>query len=1109
MASSTGISIPCYWPHCQQMTHDMRRLAEHIQKQHKVTEGFGCRHCGFKHSSREVTQSHISVEHQEQENPPAAASALAHYYRRRYKERNAHLLNIPDAAFWQRGAKGGKRACSEEGRCPECDVNITPYNKTNIIRHLRQNHCIVIDIDSTRLLQRHSNREIADIPADVYPTSVHAEDVDLSDIDEHEDAGIIDDGHFDNEVMDWDQIQVDQPLGTNKESGESAPLNGTATLDTPAPCPILSPKAQSTYTRDTFLSCLKEGSILNIKNALGMNETRTFNGRQYRVRRDAPINSILDSKEIVCALLTNSGWHCQVPQCGASIDEIFAIDLHLDAHGGINLTEWYCGDLSCEDGSEKVFNNREDFNFHITTDHQGSSYSFTALRRVPKTEVLVARLAKQLRLEHTTTQPSASEDEHIEATAIARKETSTTIRQDTMDKDASDESDDEDALVKQEDHAWAQLRRFFNAGVASRSEAESGSEDDNALSEDREFRRHCNDRYVCLSDKPKQGLVPVIHPPNYLVETLTSIQCMTKEDAKDYLITYCKFCRLLGTNDPNAVRRALGLPSHERREAEDACQRQDSPSQGRGRSGVIQGHGHSHVSQPTTRYHISCPWPGCEYVVHIRSFTTRSRDHGSARYSISVHVLAHHLSCVWQCPEEDCAYCVYRLPWRLERHRLNCHVGSPLQCGHQNCNKVLVDQPLLSRGHTVYWTLQSHHEFHFNQHLRSLQKQVSTAKAETSTEDQNAQRHLPSTTKYLEQFRGKSSLYLTGPRQSYRRSCNHQILAQHHIEPEDISIQGSMACTGFWYWNRHYPCADSVSLHLGTTMLIFVPSLLLFTVAPTCDFCVHAMSLISRYIASLPLPLHFGLKLAEGRQRIGIGSSISDHSSFLRVVQAQRLLIPPMAERYRWMREFCPEKIFIVDFESVRRSERGLPLRLVEITVRNGNNDVIVSCIINNSGTTNEAYEEELKTSGYTDPLSFHSARRIRGSPAERFPSNAKTPKEIIDILRRAGLSPHCLWVEYSMMLFDRKCMETLIKEAGLSADGILPPHERCWTVVQDFARSLPGLASYQLGRVLKLINPGNPHLHNLHRSESDTAVLHDLLERWLFLYGRLRETRC
>ncbi|KAI1620280.1 hypothetical protein EDD37DRAFT_653878 [Exophiala viscosa] len=715
----------------------MRRLAEHIQKQHKVTEGFGCRHCGFKHSSREVTQSHISVEHQEQENPPAAASALAHYYRRRYKERNAHLLNIPDAAFWQRGAKGGKRACSEEGRCPECDVNITPYNKTNIIRHLRQNHCIVIDIDSTRLLQRHSNREIADIPADVYPTSVHAEDVDLSDIDEHEDAGIIDDGHFDNEVMDWDQIQVDQPLGTNKESGESAPLNGTATLDTPAPCPILSPKAQSTYTRDTFLSCLKEGSILNIKNALGMNETRTFNGRQYRVRRDAPINSILDSKEIVCALLTNS------------------------------------------DGSEKVFNNREDFNFHITTDHQGSSYSFTALRRVPKTEVLVARLAKQLRLEHTTTQPSASEDEHIEATAIARKETSTTIRQDTMDKDASDESDDEDALVKQEDHAWAQLRRFFNAGVASRSEAESGSEDDNALSEDREFRRHCNDRYVCLSDKPKQGLVPVIHPPNYLVETLTSIQCMTKEDAKDYLITYCKFCRLLGTNDPNAVRRALGLPSHERREAEDACQRQDSPSQ---------------------------------------------------------------------------------------------------------------DEAAL---------------------------------------------------------------------ESYKVTVTPMSVNQ----PQDIT------------------------------------------------YLAHGLDAIS--------------------------------------------------------------------------------------------------CIINNSGTTNEAYEEELKTSGYTDPLSFRSARRIRGSPAERFPSNAKTSKEIIDILRRAGLSPHCLWVEYSMMLFDRKCMETLIKEAGLSADGILPPHERCWTVVQDFARSLPGLASYQLGRVLKLINPGNPHLHNLHRSESDTAVLHDLLERWLFLYGRLRETRC
>ena len=96
------------------------------------------------------------------------------------------------------------------------------------------------------------------------------------------------------------------------------------------------------------------------------------------------------------------------------MDEPFAIDLHLEAHGGIDLMEWYCGDLSCGTGSERVFNNREDFDSHIATEHQGSSYRLAALRRVPKREVLVACLAKWLRFEYTATQ--------VASISISRKE---------------------------------------------------------------------------------------------------------------------------------------------------------------------------------------------------------------------------------------------------------------------------------------------------------------------------------------------------------------------------------------------------------------------------------------------------------------------------------------------------------------------------------------------------------------------------------------------------------------------------------------------------------------------------------------------------------------
>jgi hypothetical protein len=42
-------------------------------------------------------------------------------------------------------------------------------------------------------------------------------------------------------------------------------------------------------------------------------------------------------------------------------------------------------------------------------------------------------------------------------------------------------------------------------------------------------------------------------------------------------------------------------------------------------------------------------------------------------------------------------------------------------------------------------------------------------------------------------------------------------------------------------------------------------------------------------------------------------------------------------------------------------------------------------------------------------------------------------------------------------MLFDRKCMKVLIEQAGELVESILPPPASCWTVVQDFARCLPG----------------------------------------------------
>ena len=140
------------------------------------------------------------------------------------------------------------------------------------------------------------------------------------------------------------------------------------------------------------MSCIKEASVEDIKEALRMHENRAFAGSKYRVNKSLPPDTKLDSKNIVRAVLTNTGWHCEVPQCGATFDETFAADVHLHTHGAIALTKWYCGDSSCDIGFERIFNDRASFDSHVTTEHMGSSYSNAAGRQVPKQEVWVSSL---------------------------------------------------------------------------------------------------------------------------------------------------------------------------------------------------------------------------------------------------------------------------------------------------------------------------------------------------------------------------------------------------------------------------------------------------------------------------------------------------------------------------------------------------------------------------------------------------------------------------------------------------------------------------------------------------------------------------------------------
>lgn len=512
--------------------------------------GFGCLYCDFTGSEHDVALSH-SLTHGKRASPPTAASILARSYRKRYQETEPSARDIPLSAFWQRG---GKNKISE-GHCLLCEVDIAPYTKDNLIQHLCQNHPpIIVDADSAALSDRHARPPLSKLPIDISQPPEDTEEPQPLDIDRQEGSSCKDDDEDDDEDVDRDEKEEEGDdiagASSNEQKTALAPDTAMEEMGESGSPPMLACEHDSALLHK-FMSCVKKTSIRNVENAFQMHEERVSSGKTYRVNRNLPLDAKLDSKEVVCAVLTDRGWQCEVPQCGAILNTTFITDLHLEAHGATTLTNWYCGEPTCYTGSEKVFNDK-DFEDHLTTEHMGSSYSRAAARRVPRLEVLVNSLQKRLGFIRIPVKPQPLpdiRDERIEApTTSANKRRQEQAHSDWMvtlpDEEmwskaetGSTESTQND-LIEREEHAWARVARDL-LEVEEESATDRGC-DSRMRSEDKrqdaEFREHCFGRYMFLSS-PK-GMPPSVTAPNYLVELLTGLIHMHEDDAKRYIKTY-------------------------------------------------------------------------------------------------------------------------------------------------------------------------------------------------------------------------------------------------------------------------------------------------------------------------------------------------------------------------------------------------------------------------------------------------------------------------------------------------------------------------------------------------------------------------------------------
>ena len=90
-------------------------------------------------------------------------------------------------------------------------------------------------------------------------------------------------------------------------------------------------------------------------------------------------------------------------------------------------------------------------------------------------------------------------------------------------------------------------------------------------------------------------------------------------------------------------------------------------------------------------YFLGCPSPECDYISLVKR-----------KHNASIHFLNSSSGLRMAMPRKYCEYDDYLNPRMLERHRMRCHIGSPLQRGQHDCSQILVAERRTSRGQTIY-----------------------------------------------------------------------------------------------------------------------------------------------------------------------------------------------------------------------------------------------------------------------------------------------------------------------------------------------------------------------------------------------------------------------
>ena len=224
-------------------------------------------------------------------------------------------------------------------------------------------------------------------------------------------------------------------------------------------------------------------------------------------------------------------------------------------------------------------------------------------------------------------------------------------------------------------------------------------------------------------------------------------------------------------------------------------------------------------------------------------------------------------------------------------------------------------------------------------------------------------------------------------------------------------------------------------------------------------------------------------------------TSIIDVNEMNEFLNSHTFIMSETARRVYEALQTNPSTVFFIDVETTVQL-RGQAPEAIEISVIDGNNNIIVNTLVDYGLTIDQMFHQ------YSTPpdidFRYRALAKVLGPPSENHVSGYR-PEEIIEILKVAGMNKDSFLVDWSMSSFDWHALKRLIDRAGKSGSDdttCLPLYKNSCRLLMEWKHNMPGI-SCSLEKLFPLVFPNDKLIGMNHRSLPDTEMLVKLARKF------------